>query len=94
MAEIVPFQAGCLKRVADQRSMIHRYVTNIRAVDWRLWVVGQTPVFGLATIHPESSHPLQPVAQDHNRARMALASGTKLLRDYCLEVEKRLERLQ
>src|SRR6266566_1091371 len=25
-----------------------------RAVDWRLCVMGQTPVFGLATIHPES----------------------------------------
>ncbi len=31
MAEwvIVPFQAGCMNRVVDQRSMIHRYVTNI-----------------------------------------------------------------
>ncbi len=31
MAEwlIVPFQAGGMHRVVDQRSMIHRYVTNI-----------------------------------------------------------------
>ena len=30
---IVPLQAGCMNRVMDRCSMIHRYVTNIRAVD-------------------------------------------------------------
>jgi hypothetical protein len=34
MAEwlIVPLQAGCMNRVVDQCSMIHRYVTNIPSV--------------------------------------------------------------
>jgi serine/threonine protein kinase len=38
----------------------------------------RTRANGLATIRPESSHPLQGAALDYNGARMALTSGTKL----------------
>jgi hypothetical protein len=50
MAEwlIVPFQAGCMNRVVERRSMIHRYVTNI-PIRWRKPEVSNLPVSGRPT---------------------------------------------
>jgi hypothetical protein len=55
MAEwlITPFPAGWINRVAERRSMIHRYVTNIPI---RRGQAGSRnpPVSGWPTIPPES----------------------------------------
>jgi hypothetical protein len=49
MAEwlIVPFQAGCMNRVVERRSMIHRYVTNI-PIRWGKLEGSNLPVFRVA----------------------------------------------